>query len=142
MSTPQRHSGRFQPSTQSVTVEQPQLDVAMTDRHYKRVQERVRKEIKGTHTASIWIALALAAFGVMTTLIVTAAFTEITSATEKGKLETSAWAAVIVVVIFVVVHLVTRKDGDVQANDVIAEMDTYCYRALAAPVESGEANDT
>lgn len=124
-----------------MTVEQHPLDVAMTDRHYKRVQDRVRKEIKGTHTASIWVALALAAFGVMATLIVTAAFAGITNATEKGKLETAAWAAGIVVAIFVVVHLVTRKEADVRAEDVIAEMDTYCYRALATPVES-EANGT
>ena len=133
---------RFQAGTQSVTVEQRPLAVAMTDGHYKRVQQRVRKEIKGTHTASIWVALALAAFGVLAALVITAAITEIPDAAKKGELEVAAWAAGGFVLAFVLVHVLTYRDAEDRADDVIAEMDTYCYRTVGQPVEAGTGNGT
>jgi len=47
--------------TQVVNVELKLPDVAMTDEHYRRITGRIRREIKGTLTTSLWIAIALSA---------------------------------------------------------------------------------
>ncbi len=56
------------PPAQTVTFEAHAVGVGMTEDHYEWVKTRMRGEIKGSHTSSIWLALALAALGIVATL--------------------------------------------------------------------------
>lgn len=97
----------------------------MTDAHYKRIQSRIRREMKGRFDSSAWFASAVAFLSIGATILVTVEATSITEAANKGKLETAAWACFFATCICLAVHFAKRAESDRRANDIIAEMDTY-----------------
>jgi hypothetical protein len=107
--------------------EPPVAEVAMTDEHYKRVQQRIRREIRGSHTSSIWLAISLMVLGVFATLWI-AVWSTNPGGAERGKLEVAAWGCLAVASLAGFVHYRVWKDARNRAQDVIDEMDTYCYR--------------
>ncbi len=123
----------------SMTYLTPQPQVAMSEQHYERIQERIRREVRGTHTSSIWLALGLAVAGVGATLLVTISSATL-SAAAKGKLEVAAWACLVVTLIFMVFHFVMWHDAKNRADDVISEMDTYNYRRAEDEGSAGRAS--
>jgi len=97
----------------------------MTDAQYKRIQWRIRREMKGRFDSSGWFASAVGFLSVGATIVVTVEATSIAEAANKGKLETAAWACGLITLICLVVHFVKRADAGGRADDIIEEMDTY-----------------
>ncbi len=127
-------SGNLQPDNLSVTTttgsmpyETPTPGIAMTTQHYERIQARIRNEIRGTASSSIWLACALASLGVAAALWISALSTN-PNASSRGKMEVAAWACVALTVVFALVHWKFWEDSSKRAEDVINEMDTYNYR--------------
>jgi hypothetical protein len=81
--------------------------------------------MKGRFDSSGWFASAVGFVGVGATILTTIEATSITEAANKGKLETAAWACLLITVICLVVHFVKRADASRRADDIIEEMDTY-----------------
>jgi hypothetical protein len=121
--------------TQQVTFESHAVGVGMTEDHYAWIKARTRDEIKGSHTSSIWLALALATLGIVATLAVTITSATLTAAT-KGELEVAAWAGLLVTALLIVVHIVMWKGSDKRAAALIKEMDLHCFRVAVPPTEA------
>jgi hypothetical protein len=100
--------------------------VAMSESHYRRIQTRIRRST-GSHSASIWLALALAFVGVGATIWITV-FTVTLLPNARGQMETAGWACVVLIVVCVAAHLTTYRDRRSTADDICHEMDTYCQR--------------
>lgn len=83
----------------------------MTDAQYQRIQARIRREMKGRFDSSGWFASAAAFLSVGATILITVEATSITEAANKGKLETAAWACLLITVIWVVSQFEGRRDG-------------------------------
>ena len=97
----------------------------MTDAHYGRIQSRIKREMKGRFDSSGWFAVAVAAFSIGATILVTVVATPISDAATKGKLETVGWACGFITVACLAIHASKRRDADRRAADIIEEMDTY-----------------
>jgi uncharacterized membrane protein len=100
--------------------------VAMSESHYRRIQDRIRRSA-GSHSASIWLALALAFFGVATTVWITV-FTVTLLPNAKGQMETTGWACIVLIAVCVAAHFTTFRERRSTADDICYEMDTYCQR--------------
>jgi hypothetical protein len=99
--------------------------IAMTEGHYRRIQSRIKREMRGRFDSSGWFAVAVAFFSIGATILVTIEATAISNAATKGKLETVGWACVLITACCLAVHLSKRRDADRRAEDIIEEMDTY-----------------
>lgn len=111
--------------------------IAMTDAHYGRIQSRIKKEMKGRFDSSGWFAVAVAAFSVGATILVTVVATPISDAATKAKLETTGWACAFITVVCLAVHFAKRRDAERRAEDIINEMDTYNIQ-VSRPAASSE----
>jgi hypothetical protein len=85
-------------------------DVAMTDEHYRRITERIRREIKGSLTISLWIAIALSAVTLGVSLVITVQSASLSEGVQ-GEMEVSYWACFGFAVFCCFVHRMTAKDG-------------------------------
>jgi hypothetical protein len=120
----------------TLTVEQrKQRAATMPETQYERVQGRIRKETKVSHVSSVWVALAFAAFGVGTTILITVESTDNLGAELRGKLEVAGWASLVVIGLCLLAHFMTRSGGASVGDDICDEMDTACGRPRKAREE-------
>jgi hypothetical protein len=98
----------------------------MTDEAYEHIKARIRAEISGRFTSSIWVALGLAFFAAgVSILVAIGSASSAMSAATKGKFEVATWGCGVFVLFCVLVHCLTQKDGNKRANLVIQEMDMH-----------------
>jgi hypothetical protein len=99
----------------------------MTDEHYKRITDRIRREIRGTLTTSLWIAIALSALTLGASLLITVQSASLSEGTQ-GEMELGYWVCFAFTGFCVFVHRVTGKDADARADDVLNEIETHLFR--------------
>ncbi len=98
----------------------------MTEKHYKHIQDLIKRELGGRLESSGWFALALASLGMAATIGVTAYATQIPDAANRGKLETAGWFLLAFGVFCLLVHIFwRRRNGEQRAQDIIDMMDRY-----------------
>lgn len=115
------------PATQSVKVEKKVPNVALTDAHYERIKERIRREIKGTLTTSFWITLALTAAALGGSFVITVNSVRLGEAT-CGQFELAYWICFAFALFCVAMHLVYHRGADKRADDVIDELEANIFR--------------
>lgn len=127
------------PPTQSVLVEVPVMGVAMTNEHYSWVKRQIRAEVRGAHTSSVWMALALSMLTVVGALLIVVTSTPDLSAATKHGYEEAAWFLGVIALIFVVFHVVMRKDAGKRAEELIVEMDLHTHRVAVSNTQTPSA---
>jgi len=121
---------------QSVDVETKMPGVAMTDAHYARIKKRIRREVEGTLTTSIWVSIALASLTLAGSLLITLNSAEL-SDTAAAKFEVG-WLACLGFGLFCFfVHFKTREPATARADDLIDEIETNLFHV---PQSQGGAN--
>jgi uncharacterized BrkB/YihY/UPF0761 family membrane protein len=100
----------------------------MTDEHYVHIKARIRDEISGRFSSSIWFALGLAVLTAGISLLVAVEATPTMAAATKGKFEVAIWACGVLLLFCMLVHCLTQKDGEKRADLLIQEMDMHVLR--------------
>jgi hypothetical protein len=129
---PEASSGRYE----QVALRREVASVAMTKTHRGRLERRIRSEIRGTHQASLWVALSFGFAGVAGTLLVPA-FTAIglVSGSREG-VEVAGWAAAFLAVFCIFVHFMTRQSADKRADDFLDEVNSYMVEVVITDTET------